>query len=75
MMHQPVVVPPQTVSVDGMRSTLDFRTSSGEMESIEVECWGIATLQPNGKYHCYARVGTVVAAIEITIRFVGDVLS
>jgi hypothetical protein len=47
---------PEKVSVDGIK------IKDG------VELWGIATLQPNGKYVCYANVLGHLCLIEITIH-------
>lgn len=47
---------PLQVPVNGMRSP------DGQIEYL-----GIATLQSNGKYHCYAILGGCLAAVEVTI--------
>ncbi len=35
-----------------------------------VQYWGIATRQPNGKYHCLANVGGNLCVVEVTISVV-----
>lgn len=56
-MHQPVEYQPLEIAVDGIL-----------LEDGVIECWGIAKLQPNGKYQCLARVAGSLCRIEIVIQ-------
>jgi hypothetical protein len=57
-MHQPVEWQPDEVNVDGLRSP-----------DGQIVYWGIARLQPNGRYACYAVFhGEVLAIVEVNIR-------
>jgi hypothetical protein len=60
MMHQEVVWQPPEVKVSGMRQ---------RRGDFEIEYWGIATLQPNGKYHCLANVAGALCRVEVEITF------
>jgi hypothetical protein len=51
---------PDVISVDGKKSNDGL-----------VEYWGVATRQPNGKYHCYANIGGVLAIVEVVITPLG----
>ena len=60
-MHQPIVWQPEEISVNGKTCPIEA------LDGVEAELWGIATLQPNGKYHCYAKVGQSICRVEIDV--------
>jgi hypothetical protein len=47
---------PERIKVDGRRSPDGL-----------IEYWGIATRQPNGRYHCLANVDGYLCIVEVSI--------
>ena len=47
---------PETISVNRMKDPTG-----------NIEYWGIATKQKNGKYHCYANVAGSICIVEVSI--------
>jgi hypothetical protein len=58
MMHQSVEWQPPSVEVNRVHTVF---------KDIPVELWGVATLQPNGLYQCYANVGGALCIVEVRI--------
>ncbi len=49
---------PATVVVDGLK----------DASIPDIEYMGVATRQPNGKYHCHAVVGSRLCVVEVSLR-------
>jgi hypothetical protein len=52
-----------------MKNLPDQVSVNGIKVKEGVELWGVATLQPNGKYACYANVCGHLCLTEIVIHF------
>ena len=50
---------PETVTVDGMY----------DPKHPEIQYWGKASRQADGRYKCYANVGGLLCVVEVSIRF------
>jgi hypothetical protein len=52
-------LPKATVSVNGMRD-----------ERRDIEYWGLATLQWDGTWQCYANVQGKVCIVQVSLKFI-----